>query len=411
MTQITLGPFIKGMNNKLSDRALPPDKLYNAINVLFDDAGLIHFPGWGKTKIYNGTNIHSLSGMLFVENGSLKILNRDNTATVLRSNIGNTPCFYTTIADTTYFCNQVTTGKFKGGIVSEWGVDRPAHQPDCNVSSIGGMFAGNYRLALTFIGSDGIESGTGMGRRIAVPDGAGIRVDNIPAMPDYVTGFKIYVSSVNGKDMYWYGSYDKNISYVHIGRLNQDGVIPTIPCAVQFAYKPKPTSLICEHLGRVYMAQGNKLYYTEAHNPNLQKPFNYFEFDGDIKTLQSAPPFLFVHTDEALFSVTQIDTEGVPPQLNRIKNYSATFGASVHGKDDNLSFSYTDNGFIQVNGEDGSVSQLTYDENALPLFETGTIGLIEQDGTKYLIFSATDGVQNPLANAEYNTAELARLSL
>jgi hypothetical protein len=57
------------------------------------------------------------------------------------------------------------------------------------------------------------------------------------------------------------------------------------------------------------------------------------------------------------------------------------------------------------------VVELSYENNALPRFKQGCATLLEQDGTKYLLFSGTNGTQNPLADAVYNTAELARGAL
>jgi hypothetical protein len=47
----------------------------------------------------------------------------------------------------------------------------------------------------------------------------------------------------------------------------------------------------------------------------------------------------------------------------------------------------------------------------MPAFETGAMTVVEYDGTKYLIGAFQDGVQNPLANKQYNIDELARGSL
>ncbi len=410
---VTIGPF-KGINNRLADRMLPSGILRNAVNVVFDDAGLAHFPGWGKTKVYNGTNIHSLCNHLplFVENGTLKILNADYTATALRSGMGSSEVFYTTVGNITFFCNEAVTGKYDANTrtVSEWGVDRPSRQPDCAASQVGGLYAGDYRVAITWFGSDSVESGTGMGRRVTVPEGGGINVSNFPVPPAYVTKVGVYVSSVNGKDLYWYGDYIREINYVNIGRLTAQGVEPAIALTTQFCYPPKPRKMISAFNGRIYYAQGNKVFYTNPHNYGLQKPLQYWMFEGEVLAIHSVPPMLFVQTDEALNSITAIDNGEAPPQFNRIKNYSGTPGVTVHGSDDASAYSYTDNGFIQCNN-DGTVAELSFKDNALPSFSKGAITIVERNGTKYLVFSGTDGTQNPLADAAYNAAELIRGSL
>ncbi len=413
MTNITLGGF-KGMNNRASERALPSDKLRNCVNALIDNEGLIHSPGWGKTKVYNGTKVHSLYNHvpLFVDNGVLKLLNDDYTATTLRTGMGDSKVFYTTVGQYTYFCNEVATGKYDAltRTVSEWGVDRPTRQPNCEASSIGGMYAGDYRVAITWLGSDGkTESGTGMGRRIAVPEGGGINLSNFPAAPAYVTKVAVYVSSVNGKDLYWYADYPANVDYVHIQHLTPQGVLPSIPLTTQFAYKPRPQGQIAEFNGRIYYIVDNYLYYTTTRNYNLRRANERLPFDSKVLSIHSVPPFLYAHTEQSLNSITAIDAEGSAPQFNRIKNYACTPG-TVHGADDNLSYSYTDNGFISCSG-DGSVQELSFTDNALPAFAKGAITIVEQYGTKFLIFSGTNGTQNPLADKAFNLAEIARGSL
>jgi hypothetical protein len=403
-----------GMNNRLSDRMLPTDKLRNAVNVRFADNGEVIFPGYGKTKIYSGTNVHSLyknsATTLFVENGTLKLLNNDHTATVLRTSMGDTKCFFTSIANVTYFCNQAVTGKFDAltGICSEWGTPSPPRQPDCSVSLTGGIYAGDYRVAITWIGSE--ESGTGMGRRIAIPDGGGIVVDNFPVPPSFVKKVAVYVSSVNGEELYWYGDYPANVQYVHIGRLTPKGVLPTLLLMTQFGYPPRPQGTISQYQGRIYYKAGNRLYYTDIRRYGLQRANAYFTFDSDIKLILSIPPFLFVQTELGLASITGIDAEGSVPQYNLIKNYGAAANTEILAPDDQLAYGFTDYGFVQYNA-DGSVVELSYENNALPRFKQGCATLLEQDGTKYLLFSGTNGTQNPLADAVYNTAELARGSI
>jgi len=234
-----------GMDNKARPEALPKDKLRNAVNVIFDDDGNIQFPRPGKTIRYAG-NCHSVYenkfNTLFVEDGALKRLNNDNTATSLLSTWGNSRTFYTIVGDIIYCSNDgYASGKVHNGIASEWGTARPPRQPDCFPIATGDMYAGDYRVAITWIADE--ESGTGMGKRVTVQDGGGIRVTNLPVPPAYVTGFAIWVSSVNSKDMYLYGEYGIDIAEVHIGRLTADGVLPTVPLTTQFGFEVTNSTL------------------------------------------------------------------------------------------------------------------------------------------------------------------------
>lgn len=401
-----------GMNNKARPEALPKDKLRNAVNVIFDDDGNIQFPRPGKTIRYAG-NCHSVYenkfNTLFVENGVLKRLNNDNTTTSLLATWGNSRTFYTIVGDTIYCSNDGdASGKVRNGIASEWGTARPPRQPDCFPIATGDMYAGDYRIAITWIADE--ESGTGMGKRVTVADGGGIRVTNFPSPPSYVKGYAVYVSSVNGKDMYLYGEYGVDIQEVHIGRLTADGVLPTVPLMTQFCFVPVPTGVIAAHYGRIYYPRGDKLYFTEPHRYGLQKPNNYLSFDTEVQTLNSCPNVLYVGTKNKFGKITNIDADdGTPPIFEPLQDCGTTRGSETYDQDGVSSYVMSDRGFLKLTPE--GVQELTYQQVAMPTFEIGSMTVIEYDGSKYLIGAFQDGVQNPLTNKQVNITELARGSL
>jgi hypothetical protein len=402
-----------GMNNRASPEAIPKnkdrsyvDRLRNAANVIFDNDDNIIFPRPGKTLRYSG-DCHSIYQgsdiTLFAESGGLKKLNTDNTATTLASGLGGSRVFYTPVGDTIYWANDITSGKVRNGVASEWGTVRPPRQADCAAISFGNMFPGDYRVAITWIADE--ESGTGMGRRVAIPDGGGIRIDNFPAPPSYVTGVAVYVSSVNGGDMYLYGEYPANVSEVtvvkHIG---------TIPLETQFKYPPMPQSGIIAHLGRIYYIRGNKVYWTEAHRYGLQKANSYWTFDSEVKVVVSTLPVLYVGTETRSYGITNIDSpDGSPANIEPYQITAAVKGSETYDKDGKSAYFMTDNGFVRATKE--GLVELTYDNVAMPNFEEGTMAVTEINGLKYLVGAFQNGTQNPLANSEYNISEAARGSL
>jgi len=199
---------LKGMTNLHRDTAIPDGYLYNAVNVQFTNEGDVIFPRTGSTVAYSGVCKWVFKTpiiTLFVESGALKKLNNNNTATVIMAGVGNNRMVYTIAGDAIYFSNGTKSGKFLNNVGSEWGVARPARQPDCAGVASGGLYGGEYRVAITFFGTDGNESGTGMGRRVTVADGGGIHLSNFPIPPSYCTGIGVYVSPVNGADMLLYG--------------------------------------------------------------------------------------------------------------------------------------------------------------------------------------------------------------
>jgi len=405
---------VNGMNNKVSIETLPQptedipwSKARNAVNCIFDDRGRIQFPRPGKTLkyagdcswVYKGPNI-----TLFVEGGSLKRLNSDNTAAVVKSGVGDSRMSYTTVENLTYWANAVTSGKVtSAGVASEWGVQRPPRQPDVAALSTGGLHAGSYRVAITWIGSDGLESGAGPSARVEVPAGGGIHVNNFPAPPSYATKVALYVSSVNSKDLYLYEEYPATVN---------DAVVffkeCTIPLRTQFMFPPLPRAEVLAHYGRIYYVVGKRLYYTLPANYGLQRKNSFWAFDSDIQVIASTPKVLFVGTLNRVVKITEIDGEG-PPVFETLKDYGAVKGSVAYDPNGVSAYFMTTHGLVAVSPE--GVEELTYKDVAIPFFTSGTTSVTERDGVKLLTFIGQGGTQNPLADDEYNTSELARGSL
>lgn len=404
---------LNGMNNKVLDTALQKDKARNAVNVLFTDEGTVIFPRQGKTLIYSGSChsiFHGKLITLFVDGSDLYRLNEDNTSTVLISDWGLSNTYYVEINDIVYCSNEAgRRAKIRSGFPFEWGTDRPTRQPDCAPIATGGLFAGDYRVALTWLADE--ESGTGMGRKVTVADGGGIRVHNLPTPPDYVTGFAIYVSSVNSKDMYKYGEYPLDIPEVHIGRFTSDGVLPTVPLETQFCYPPKPMGKpFVVHHGRLYYGRGKWVYFTEPQRYGLQKATSCFPFNSGVETLSSTPNTLYAGTDTLFGKVTNIDSsDGSPPIFEPLQLCGTVKGSEVDDPDGISTYVMSNRGLLKCTPD--SVTELTYNSVAIPYFKIGSASILEHNGLKYLVGVFQDGVQNPLADQQVNISELARGSL
>ncbi len=405
---------VNGMNNRVSIETLPQatedipwSKARNAVNCVFDDRGRIQFPRPGKTLkyagdckwVYKGPNI-----TLFVEDGVLKKLNSDNTATTVKTGVGDSRMSYTTVENTTYWANALISGKVSSaGVASEWGVQRPSRQPDVSVLSTGGLHAGSYRVAITWIGSDGLESGAGPGARVEVPAGGGIHLTNFPVPPSYVTGVAVYVSSVNSKDFYLYGEYSASINDVVIFYK-----VCTIPLQTQFMFPPIPRAEIIAHYGRIYYVVGKRLYFTAPTKYGLQRKNSYWAFDSDIQVVATTPKVLFVGTQNQVVKITEIDGEG-PAIFETLKDYGAVRGSVAYDPNGVSAYFMTTHGIVAVSPE--GVDELNYKDVAIPFFTSGVTTITERDGVKLLTFIGQGGAQNPLADDEYNTSELARGSL
>ncbi len=407
---ITSAITLDGMANKTRSEAVPKGKARNAVNVQFDDAGNVIMPRPGTTLRYAG-DTHSVftnkAFNLLVDAGALKRLNEGGTAETLLTGVGEALLSYTDpIGGTVYFANSSVTGKTDGLTATEWGTDRPPRQPDCTPVANGGMYAGSYRVAITWISDE--ESGTGMGKHVSVSAGGGIHVTNFPTPPSYVKKVAVYASSANSKKMYLYGEFDPATREVFLGRLDSQGKVPTIQLQTQFGFKPAPQGLVLQHYGRIYYPRGPRLYWTATRRFGLQFALSFWRFDTDIQTVVSRPDVLYVGTLTSIYKVTNIGGDE-PATIVPLLNCGSVKGSETYDPDGVSAYFMSGRGLIAVTSE--GLTEVTYKQVAIPFFKKGSSTVIERDGVKYWVGVFRDGTQNPLADAGYNTEEQRRGSL
>lgn len=406
-------PVIKftGLNNRLRPSEFPVKdgqkdygRLFKAVNVQFDNNGQALLPCQNLSSVYAG-DCHSIHvshvGTLFVENDNLYKLSAPLPVELL-SNIGADRVFYALVGDTVYFSNGTFSGRYvKGDLTAkEWGVAVP-DAPDVAAITTGGMFAGDYRVAITWIA--GSESGAVNSVKVTVAEGGGISLTNFPTAPDYVTHFAVWLSSVNGETLYLYDEYPVATSSVNLVKH-----IGTIPLETQFGAPPEPESdgVMCAHYGQIFYSDGPYLRYTHigTRGPNygIQFPFNYFPIDTtDIQLIISMPNVLYVGTDKGIYRIVNINGD-VPPILEPLIDCAAVKGSECYDPNGNSAYFMSDRGVIMATTQ--GLQEITYNDVAIPSYLSGSSTITEIDGIKYFLFFGEGGVDNPLANAEWLAA-------
>jgi hypothetical protein len=378
-----------GMNNKARPESLPEGIARDAVNVQFDNAGRILMPRQGITLKFTG-NCHSVykgkNITLFVDAGMLKRLNDDGNGFAI-GYVGNGGCYYCAVGDVVYFSNGERTGKVVNGGIREWGTPRPPFQPDCNPIAHGNMLGGDYRVSITWIADE--ESGTGMGKRVAVPEGGGIRLTNFPAPPPFVKKVAVYISAVNGKDMYLVGELDPSVTDVGI-----DNDIYTVPLQTQFGYPPAPQGKVVAHYGRIYYPRKNRLYWTALRRYGLQFANSYWAFDSDIQVVITCSNMLYIGTLNKIYRVSNIDAEGLSATVEALQECGAVKDSECYHPDGIRAFFMSHRGMVQATPE--GLSEMTYDQVAIPFYESGATTLTQEDGLDYLVFVGKGGKPNPL---------------
>jgi hypothetical protein len=276
-------------------------------------------------------------------------------------------------------------------------------QPLATATPTGGMYAGEYRVAITWMVeiSNGHyeESGTGNSTRVTVIDGGGIRLSDFPLVPSYVDIVSVYVSSVNGQDLYLYDEYPASIDEVFI-RYN----VGTVKLDTQFGVKARPKLGLTLHYGRIYWIDGNFVYYTEAQHYGLQRAGSYFHYEAPVTNIMSVPGALYITTETGIYRINGIDSE--QPTNTQVKTYGAPEGSYYQDYNDTFAYLVSHNGFCKVSAE--GIVEIAQNDIAFPLFEKGVAAVVEHQGYQKLIAVMQEGTISTLQHPDYTTNEVAR---
>lgn len=320
----------KGIRNDVLPQRFGLADLAVAQNVDIDESGGIA-RRTGRVSKYAGVT-HSLWSdgalCLFMEGSSLKQLKTDYTAVVLRTGLSVLPSMrYQKVNDEIYFANGTERGMLDHGTARSWGLD-VAPLPGATVT-VGAMPAGDYQFAVTYLRWDSQESGVGIAGRISVPDGSGL-VFTLPVSADPAVLFKaVYISTTNGDILY------RAITAVNSAlttTYQNDTSELSLPLTTQFMGPPPAGHLLGYYHGRMYVAVGDTLFYSEPYAYELFDPRRYIQFDGRVTMFAPLEdrlhPGIFVGTERSTCWL-----EGNEPDefvMTPGVNYGAIIGAMAY---------------------------------------------------------------------------------
>jgi len=280
----------KGVDNKHDLAGL--DYLSVGVNVDIDANNKIRRRR-GHNVILSG-DIHSLWSngdiCLFIEGGNLKRLHSDlQTVEVLAPVKG--PCAYLSAIGKVYVTDGSSGLVIEDGVARKWGVDSPP-PPDV-APATGGMRAGRYGVCLTHVMPDGRESGAST--PVFFEGSGGIAVSGITHPP---SGFvRVYVTPPDGDTFFRVAELRNGEATV-----TYTGATSDIPLRFPYLSPPPAGHMLCYFNGRIYIAVGNLLYYTEAYQPErCDIGYSFFRMNGRITMLMPVKDGLWVSDGQIWF--------------------------------------------------------------------------------------------------------------
>lgn len=301
---LTLRNFA-GMNNIEELDRLGTSFVRAAVNMDFSPLGRARRRR-GRKSVYSGGGIRSLwtdgaDLALFAEGNALKRLRKIggavSTSTIFSGLSGVNRIAYCPLLGDVFFSDGVINRRLAGDTVRDWGVAAPVRGADV-VLGAGAMSKGVYRVLLTHVSASGEESGESpMGQAaVAVNDsGLAITISVPPVSIPAVAQVRIYCTAANGTEFLYVGQVAAGVTSFALsqdpkgGRTLQTEHLSPMP----------PGSKIVYHRGRLFVADGPTLWYSEPMRYSLTRLSNFFSFPADIQMLGANESALFVVADKS----------------------------------------------------------------------------------------------------------------
>lgn len=376
----------KGLNNVLPPERTPADYLKKADDIDIDKTG-----GIRKRKGYSlkiSGKFHSLwadgDDCFAVKDGTLVRIRSDYSTKALVSGIAdNEKIVYEKYDGAVYFTSSGHKGIIEGDTVVSFGIDFPNPRPTLTVTT-GILTKGTYQVALTYVTSEGRESGAGLAQIIEVPVNGGIAISNIPSSTDSrVDRVRIYCSTPNGEVLYLveeipHGTTSWTIKDVH------GGITPLKSFNV---YAAPNGHIIRQAHGYMFIAQDNILWYSEPFAPEWWKPHsNFMLFEDRIRAVMPTEGGMWVAADKLYYlsgrSPQTMNKKAVEPVKAVEGSDVRIVGAYIFIENTPIGYKWlvsTDKG-IFVCFNDGIALNMTEKNVVFPESDEGTAVFVQEDG-------------------------------
>ena len=351
-------------------------------------------------QVVVGTRTQSLwSGdhnTCFVDGGDLKRLGPDMTATLLRAGVGDDEMFYTEIAGVVYYSNGRVTGTVVGGVDAPWGLPLPA-APVATALASGGLAAGTYMVALTYMDGSGRESGASPAAVVVVAEGGGIQL-TVPA-GSYVA--RVYVTPPNGDVLYWAQNIPAGGVVSYVGAHQPGKALTT-----QHMQPPEPCTHLENYNGRIYSAVGNAVLATQALNYDLTRPAtDYVLMPDKVTMLKAVSGGLYVGSAHGVTFLEGKElgqfSPGTADALAPVPGSALHVDGGLFGEPGKGVVWLTRRGWVYA-GAGGRVKRLTESQMAVPEYDRAASLYREHDGMRQVMTFVKGGGEAAGASDSYD---------
>ncbi|QEL64779.1 hypothetical protein OTERR_13030 [Oryzomicrobium terrae] len=392
---IKLGPF-KGINNRLPATQLVGEEgafLADAVNVDITAAGTLkRRAGFGLITPLPGA--HSLWG----DEQAAFVADADTLHRIDPLTLALTPLFtglasarlsYARINDDVVWTDgdRVRRVTAAGQDRANW-LDAPSTAPvPLRVPGGGSIPAGQYRFMVAWAEADGAESPGTYPVALDVQAGDAIQLTGLSTVaPPEAAVLNIFMTEPNGAQFYLAASLLVSV-LMPVFELRDLPALSRAPTSWQRATLPGG-QIIRGYNGRVLVARGAMLYYTEPYHRGLLDPTKgYIPFDADITLMEPCQNGVYVAAGDTTWWLQGADI--AQAEMMPVLPYGAVLGTGCTMPNSNDVWWYSPRGMV-IGSQDG-LAKNVQEANVI----TGGAGygasvVREQGGMRTLITSVFD---------------------
>lgn len=406
-----LGPFNLGMNNRLPDSHMVVPKvgsyLRSAVNVDISTVGTVK-RRQGTSVAMAGADVHSLwaeqGDALFVDGTVMYALNEPaNAKTSVRTGMRpGARVSYTRLNGQTIYTDGAVLRRIVANVDTPLGVPKISPEPHVAAGGVGGLTPGLYQVCFTYFDSELRQSGSTTQIQVDVAAGQGIVITNLPAaFPTGTDGVMVYVTACNGDIPFLERALVAPQASLTISAQPQlGGQCPTL------GLEPMPAgSIVRQNNGRLLVADGVFLHYSEPFAPALRNPVKgYIVFDDPVTVVESVKTATYVVTEKnAYYFAGDI----AAAEMVKVLPYGAAAGSGGTGTDQLSCWWMSTRGLV-LGDANGGVKNMQEDKVVVdPAMYAATM-YREQDGRKQFIAANFSAGTAGAAAHSFMEAEIVR---
>lgn len=284
---------VAGVRNDLSSDRFDTGDLLYARNIDLDESGRAQ-RRLGSSTLYVGP-AHSLfsykNEALLVQGGQLKRFIPGNAPVALTA-VGGRRVAYVGINDSAYWTDGRISGVVSHGVNKPWGIVPPvALVPAIGVGSVP---PGTYLCTMTYVTSDGVESGAPASSSVTFASSGAIVFNglSVSTHPDVISK-NIYLTTTNGDTPLLSATIPNSATTASVTDLSHQ----TMPVRTQFKGPPPAGQVLGRYNGRAYVASGQFLWYSEPYEYELfDQRSGFLAFPENIQTFAAVADGVFLGT-------------------------------------------------------------------------------------------------------------------